>query len=160
MANQNEWQDFQQWKKSFFCKFLLKWNTLWACCNLHKLNLHAVPPWKLVISLGIHFTTTKCISIARYIAPLPSPIECSQLLWQPQMVTPSFPNPADPGCAQMFQHQCAIPRRPTVTANQILWECHSCEVAIPYLLSPEQEGGLCGWLHSHWYMDVVAISFT
>ena len=59
----------------------------------------------------------------------------------------------------MFQHKCAVPWRPAVTANQILWECHSCEVAVPHLLSPEQEGG-CGWLLRGWVWLVTMVQVT
>ena len=59
----------------------------------------------------------------------------------------------------MFQHKRAVPWRPTVTANQILRECHSCEVAVPHLLSPEQEGG-CGWLLRGWMWLMGVAGYT
>ena len=51
-------------------------------------------------------------------------------------------SPADPGCAEVLQYQCPVPWRPCAAANQILWECGSCEGAVPHLLSPEWAGEL------------------
>ena len=123
------------------------------------LTLSASPVWYSELWLPWEFTSQlpQCISIASYIAVLPiqfptqlldSHVTATNTTFDSFLFSP-LSNPANPGSAQMFQHKCAVPWRPPVTANQILRECHSCEVAVPHLLSPEQEGG-CGWLLRGW----------